>query len=138
MYFQFKQFKKIILNYPNSKYAEDSKFKLDLIQDQLAGKEMYIARYYIEREKWGPALVRLNKVLKYHETTVYIKEALHKLVEINNKLGIIIELLQKKKKNENGYITTKIRKGKQIVRFRIVIRGKAHEKEWAVGRKRTY
>ena len=84
-----RQFKKIILNYPNSRYAEDSKFKLDLIQDQLAGKEMYIARYYTEREKWGPALVRLNKVLKYHETTVYIEEALHRLVEIHYKLGNI-------------------------------------------------
>ena len=84
-----RQFKKIILNYPNSKYAEDSKFKLDLIQDQLAGKEMYIARYYTERKKWGPALVRLNKVLKYYETTVYIEEALHRLVEIHYKLGNI-------------------------------------------------
>ena len=84
-----RQFKKIILNYPTSKYAEDSKFKLDLIQDQLAGKEMYVARYYIKREKWGPALVRLNKVLKYYETTVYIEEALHRLVEIHYKLGNI-------------------------------------------------
>jgi outer membrane protein assembly factor BamD len=84
-----RQFKKIILNYPTSKYAEDSKFKLDLIQDQLAGKEMYVARYYTKREKWGPALVRLNKVLKYYETTVYIEEALHRLVEIHYKLGNI-------------------------------------------------
>ena len=84
-----RQFKKIILNYPTSKYAEDSKFKLDLIQDQLAGKEMYVARYYTKREKWGPALVRLNKVLKYYETTAYIEEALHRLVEINYKLGNI-------------------------------------------------
>ena len=84
-----RQFEKIILNYPNSKYAEDSKFKLDLIQDQLAGKEMYVARYYTVREKWGPALFRLNRVLKYYETTVYIEEALHRLVEIHYKLGNI-------------------------------------------------
>ena len=84
-----RQFKKIILNYPNSKYAEDSKFKLDLIQDQLAGKEMYVARYYIKREKWGPALIKLNKIIKYYETTVYIEEALHRLVEIHYKLGNI-------------------------------------------------
>ena len=50
----------------------------------------------------------------------------------------IYKRVQRKLKNANGYITTKIRKGKQIVRFRIVIRGKAHEKQWAVGRKRTY
>jgi len=84
-----KQFKKIILNYPTSQYADDSKFKLDLIQDQLAGKEMYIARYFIKREKWGPALVKLNKIIKYYETTVYIEEALHRLVEIHYKLGNI-------------------------------------------------
>ena len=84
-----RQFKKIILNYPTSQYSEDSKFKLDLIQDQLAGKEMYIARYFIKREKWGPALVKLNKIIKYYETTVYIEEALHRLVEIHYKLGNI-------------------------------------------------
>ena len=87
--FAEKQFKKIILNYPTSQYADDSKFKLDLIQDQLAGKEMYIARYYTKREKWGPALVKLNKIIKYYETTVYIEEALHRLVEIHYKLGNI-------------------------------------------------
>ena len=85
-----RQFKKIIANYPTSKYAEDSNFKLDLIQDQLAGKEMYIARYYTKREKWGPALMRLNKIVKQYETTVYIEEALHRLVEIHYKLGNIL------------------------------------------------
>tara|TARA_B110000977_G_scaffold165149_1_gene212133 strand:- start:531 stop:1370 length:840 start_codon:yes stop_codon:yes gene_type:complete len=84
-----RQFKKIISNYPTSKYAEDSNFKLDLIQDQLAGKEMYVARYYTKREKWGPALMRLNKIVKQYETTVYIEEALHRLVEIHYKLGNI-------------------------------------------------
>ena len=84
-----RQFKKIILNYPNTKYAEDSKFKLDLVRDQLAGKEMYVARYYIKRNRWGPALSKLNKIVKYYETTAYIEEALHRLVEIHYKLGNI-------------------------------------------------
>ena len=84
-----KQFKKVILNYPTSSYAEDAKFKLDLINDQLAGKEMYVARYYIKRNKFGPALIRLNKVVKNYETTAYIEEALHRLVEIHYKLGNI-------------------------------------------------
>ena len=84
-----RQFKKIILNYPTSNYAEDAKFKLDLIQDQLAGKEMYVARYYIKRNKWGPALIRLNRIVKEYETTIYIEEALHRLVEIHYKLGNI-------------------------------------------------
>jgi len=83
------QFKKIIFNYPTSNYAEDAKFKLDLIQDQLAGKEMYVARYYIKRNKWGPALIRLNRIVKEYETTIYIEEALHRLVEIHYKLGNI-------------------------------------------------
>jgi len=84
-----RQFKKIILNYPTSSYAEDAKFKLDLIQDQFAGKEMYVARYYIKRNKWGPALIRLNRVVKEYETTIFIEEALHRLVEIHYKLGNI-------------------------------------------------
>ena len=50
---------------------------------------MYIARYYTKRQKWGPALIRLNKIIKYYETTVYIEEALHRLVEIHYKLGNI-------------------------------------------------
>ena len=84
-----RQFKKTILKYPSSKYAEDSKFKLDLIQDQLAGKEMYVGRYYAKREKWFPALVRFNRVIKLYDTTAYVEEALHRLVEIHYKLGNI-------------------------------------------------
>ncbi len=59
------------------------KFKIDLINEQLAGKEMYLARYYIKRKKWVPALYRLNNVVKNYQTTIYIEEALHRLVEIN-------------------------------------------------------
>jgi outer membrane protein assembly factor BamD len=84
-----RQFTKIISNYPSSSYASDSKFKLDLIEDQLAGKEMYIAKYYLEREKWTAALIRLNNIFNNYETTVYIEEALHRLVEINYKIGNI-------------------------------------------------
>ena len=84
-----RQYKKIISKYPLSKYAEDSKFKLDLIQDQLAGKEMYVGRYYAKREKWLPALVRFNRVVKLYDTTAYVEEALHRLVEIHYKLGNI-------------------------------------------------
>jgi len=76
---------------------------------------------YNDLDELNKELERLNSLKKFKD----IKEGTYKKI-------------QKKKKNENGYITTKIRKGKQIVRFRIVIRGKAHEKEWAVGRKRTY
>lgn len=84
-----KQFDKIIKNYPNSSYATDAKFKMDLINEQFAGKEMYLARYYAKREKWVPALYRLNNILKNYQTTIYVEEALHRLVEINYKIGNI-------------------------------------------------
>ena len=84
-----RQFEKVILNYPNSAYATDAKFKIDLINEQLAGKEMYIARYYAKREKWLPALYRLNNVFKNYQTTVFIEEALHRLVEIHYIIGNI-------------------------------------------------
>ena len=81
------QFQKILIKHPNSQYVFDAKFKLDLLEEQLAGKEMYIARYYIKREKWLPAIKRLNTILENYQTTVYIEEALHRLVEINYKIG---------------------------------------------------
>jgi outer membrane protein assembly factor BamD len=84
-----RQFEKVILNYPNSAYATDAKFKIDLINEQLAGKEMYIARYYAKREKWLPALYRLNNVFKNYQTTFFIEEALHRLVEIHYTIGNI-------------------------------------------------
>ena len=84
-----KQFKKIIEKHPNSIFAEDSRFKIDLLLEQLAGKEMYLARYYMNREKWVPALYRLNNIYKNYQTTIYIEEALHRLVEINYKIGNI-------------------------------------------------
>lgn len=81
------QFNKLIKNFPNTKYAEDAKIKIDLINEQLAGKEMYLARYYIQKKKWLPAIYRLNNVVKNYSSTVYIEEALHRLVEINYNLG---------------------------------------------------
>ena len=84
-----KQFNKVITNFPKSEYAQDLKIKLDLINDQLAGKEMYVARYYQKREKWLAALKRLNNILEKYQTTIYIEEALHRMVEIHYKIGNI-------------------------------------------------
>ena len=84
-----KQFNKVIKNYPNTYYAQDLKLKLDLINDQLAAKEMYVARYYQKREKWLAALKRLTGILENFQTTVYIEEALHRMVEIHYKIGNI-------------------------------------------------
>ena len=74
--------------YPNTEYAIDADFKLDLIQDILAAKEMYIARHYIKKEKWIAAINRLTFVLKKYQTTIYVEEALHRLVEIYYKIGL--------------------------------------------------
>ena len=84
-----KQFEKVINEYPGTEYAEDLKIKLDLINDQLAGKEMYVARYYQKREKWLAAQKRLTNILENYQSTIYIEEALHRMVEINYKIGNI-------------------------------------------------
>jgi len=84
-----KQFNKIIDQFPNTDYANDVKFKINLINEQFAAKEMYLARYYAQRQKWTPALYRLNNVVKKYETSIFIEEALHRLVEINYKIGNI-------------------------------------------------
>ena len=78
-----KTFRRIKEKYPKSAYIEDINLKIDLINDQLAGKEMYIARFYMERKKWLAALVRLNNIIENYQNTIYIEEALHRLVEIH-------------------------------------------------------
>lgn len=84
-----KQFNKIIKNFPNSIYSTESKVRIDLINEQLAGKEMYIARYYIKKKKWTSAIIRLEKILEQYPKTIYVDEALHRLVEIYYKHGNI-------------------------------------------------
>ncbi len=84
-------FELIINNYPNTDYAFDSKYKLELTIQMMASKEMYLARYYIEREKWIPALNRFKKVVNDYDTTIYVEEALHRLVELHYKVGLIDE-----------------------------------------------
>ena len=84
-------FKFIMDNYPNSDFALDAEYKLELIQEILASKEMYLARYYIEREKWIPAINRYKNVVNKYDTTIYVEEALHRLVEIHYKIGLVEE-----------------------------------------------
>ena len=74
--------------FPNSDYAIDLKFKKDLIENQLAAKEMYIAKYYISVQKWVPAINRLKIIVEKYEKTIFIEEALHRLVEIHYYLGL--------------------------------------------------
>ena len=86
-----KYFEFIIKKYPNTEFALDSEFKLELIKELLASKEMYLARYYIDREKWIPAINRFKTVVKDYETTIFVEEALHRLVELHYKVGLVDE-----------------------------------------------
>ena len=83
-----KNFEFVINNFPNTQYALDSEFKIDLIDDILASKEMYIGRYYIQKKKWIPAINRFRNVVDTYETTIYVEEALHRLVEIHYIIGL--------------------------------------------------
>ena len=83
-----KNFNKIIKNFPNTEYALDSEFKIDLINDILASKEMYIGRYYFDRKKWVPAINRFRTIVDEYDTTIYVQEALHRLVEVHYIIGL--------------------------------------------------
>ena len=85
------KFEYILKQYPNTDYAIDAKWKMGLIVDQMAAKEMYIGRHYMKQEKWAAAINRLQFVVKYYDTTIYIEEALHRLVEIYYKIGLVEE-----------------------------------------------
>ena len=81
-------FEKVSNDYPKTSYALDSKFKIDLINDLLASKEMYIGRYYFEKKKWIAAINRFKTVVDNYETTIYAEEALHRLVEVHYVIGL--------------------------------------------------
>ncbi len=91
----------IIKEHPNTEYALDAKFKLDLINNILASKEIYVGRYYFEKKKWIPAINRFRTVVDDYETTIYVEEALHRLVEVYYTLGLVEEA--KKYANVLGY-----------------------------------
>ena len=83
-----KYFNVVIEDFPNTDYELDARFKLDLINDILASKEIYVGRYYFERKKWIPAINRFKTVIDDYETTIYVEEALHRLVEVYYTLGL--------------------------------------------------
>ena len=85
------EFQFVIDNYPSTEFAIDAQFKIDLINDRLAGKEMFIARHYLKSKKWIPAINRFKYVLENYGTTVYVQEALHRLVETNYVIGLETE-----------------------------------------------
>ena len=96
-----KNFEFIIDKYPNTDFSLDAKYKLELIHDTLAAKEMYIARHYIKKEKWIAAINRFKKVINDYNSTIYVAEALHRLVEIHYRIGLLSE--SKKYANTLGY-----------------------------------
>ena len=96
-----KQFEIITDKYPNTDFALDAKFKLDLIQDILASKEMYLAKHYLKKNKWIAAINRYQIIIEEYDETIFVEEALHRLVEINYRLGMMEE--SKKYANLLGY-----------------------------------
>ena len=78
----------ILTDFPNTEYAMDSEFKIDLINDILAAKEIYIGRYYFQKKKWIPAINRFRAIVDDYETTIYVEEALHRLVEVYYTIGL--------------------------------------------------
>ena len=83
-----KKINEFLIKYPDTEYALDLKFKMDLINNQLAAKELYIAKYYIKTQKWIPAINRLKNIVNDYSETIFIEEALHRLVEVYYTLGL--------------------------------------------------
>ncbi len=96
-----KTFNNLIYKYPDSEFARDAMFKINLIDEILAAKEMYVGRYYVDRKKWISAINRFRVVVDDYETTIYVEEAIHRLVEIYYIIGIESEA--KKYANLLGY-----------------------------------
>ena len=96
-----KIFLDIVEKYPQTDFSIDAEFKLDLINDILAAKEIYIGRYYLNKKKWVAAINRFRVVTDNYDTTIYVEEALHRLVEIHYILGLEEEA--KKYANTLGY-----------------------------------
>ena len=95
------KFEFILTQYPNSDFAMDSKFKIGLINDIMASKEMYLGRHYIKKEKWIAAINRFKTVINDYQTTIYVEEAIHRVVEIYYRIGLVEE--SKKYANLLGY-----------------------------------
>ncbi len=85
------KFELVSNKYPNTDFAMDAKFKLELIQDILASKEMYLGRHYIKKGKWIAAINRFKNIVNEYDQTIFIEEALHRLVELNYKIGLLEE-----------------------------------------------
>ena len=83
-----KYFDYIEANHSGSDFAIDANYKILLIENLLASKELYIARYYLQKEKWIPAINRLKTIVEIYDDTIYVEEAIHRLVEVYYKIGL--------------------------------------------------
>ena len=83
-----KYYRYLIDNYPNTDFSLDAEFKLLLINNILASKEIYLGKYYLDKKKWIPAMNRFKNVVNNFSETDYVEEAIHRLVEINYILGL--------------------------------------------------
>jgi len=81
----------VVRKYPTSEYAENAKQKMQVARDQLAGKEMEIGRYYLERKDYTGAINRFKIVVTRYQTTRHVEEALMRLAEAYMALGIVSE-----------------------------------------------
>ena len=85
------KFNFILKNFPETDFALDASFKIELIRDILASKEMYLGRHYIKKGKWIAAMRRFQYILEEYDQTIFVEEAIHRLVEINYKIGLLEE-----------------------------------------------
>ena len=81
-------FQVVVDKFPNTDFSLDAKYKLDLINDLMAAKELYIARHYMKKQKWIASINRLKNILNNYNTTIYIEEVLHRLVEVHYIIGL--------------------------------------------------
>ncbi|MDX1738423.1 MAG: outer membrane protein assembly factor BamD, partial [Alphaproteobacteria bacterium] len=79
----------VMRRYPDTAYARDTKLKIDLTKDHLAGKEMAVGRFYLNRREYAAAINRFKTVISKYQTTTHVQEALHRLVEAYISIGII-------------------------------------------------
>jgi len=83
-----KALNEVVARFPDSDYARDAELKMDMVRDQLAGKEMEIGRYYLQRSEHLAAINRFKKVISEYQTTTHVPEALHRLVEAYLSIGL--------------------------------------------------
>ena len=83
-----KYFQIVLIKFPDTDFSLDANYKLELINDLLAAKELYVARHYMKKQKWIAAINRLKNILDNYDTTIYVEEVLHRLVEIHYIIGL--------------------------------------------------